>query len=76
MGKNTHFSAVVVRLLPAAAIQDPAANSAAAIVQRHHFSLSFTVYVLFSTIWTPNTPSLKKDVGSPDNAFSGCRGET
>lgn len=43
MGKNTHFSAVVLRLLPVAAIQDPAANSAAVLVWRHHFSLSFTV---------------------------------
>lgn len=42
-GKNTHFSLIVTRVLPVAAIQAPAANSAAVIVSRHHFSSSFTV---------------------------------
>lgn len=43
MGKNTHFSRLVTRALPAAAIQAPGANSAAAVALRHHFPSSFTV---------------------------------
>lgn len=43
MTNNTHSSLIVTRVLPVAAIQAPAANSAKVIVLRHHFSSSFTI---------------------------------